>query len=130
MELLPQGQKNTATEVQWEDQQMINQFSTLINTKDDLDSELASLKTELEYFEDLSLEIELLDEDEKVQYKLGDSFLFLSVEKAVERLESEQSTLNKRAETIESKISSIDEQLASLKASLYDKFGSNINLER
>lgn len=130
MELLPQGQKNTSTEVEWQDQQKINQFSTLINNKDELELELSTLKQELDYFDDLSLEIELLDEDEKIQYKLGDCFIFLSVQSATKRIEAEQTQLKDKIESIDEKMVKIDEKLAELKAALYDKFGNNINLER
>lgn len=130
MELLPQGQKNTATEVQWEDQQKINKFSTLINNKDELEAELSTLNQELEYFQDLALEIELLDEDEEIQYKLGDAFIFIKVETAISKIETEEKQLNEKVEKIDGKIIEIDEKLEELKAALYEKFGNNINLER
>lgn len=129
MELLPQGQRNTA-EVLWEDQQKINQFSSYINQKDSLSEQLKTLTTEKEYIDDLALEIELLDEDEKIQYKMGDSFVFVSVSRAVEMIEKENEVLDGKIENLSEKISDIDSELASLKAHLYGKFGSNINLER
>lgn len=54
MELLPDGQRNTATEVSWDDQQKINKFSTLINKKDENLEVLKKLKEEKEYLDDLS----------------------------------------------------------------------------
>ena len=129
MELLPQAQTNSV-QVLWEDQQNINKFSSLISTKDELTAQLDKFKTEKDYLDDLSLEIELLDEDEKVQYKLGDVFVFITVEKALQRIESDNSTLSNKMESLESEIDSIDSQLNELKASLYSKFGKNINLER
>ncbi|QEL62715.1 hypothetical protein CJJ09_004894 [Candidozyma auris] len=75
MELLPSGQQNSV-EVLWEDQQKINKFSSLIYKKDALTERLEKLKSEKEYIEDLAMEIELLDEDEKIQYKIGDAFVF------------------------------------------------------
>lgn len=129
MELLPQGQKNT-TEVLLEDQQKINQFSSYINQKDSLSEQLKSFQTEKEYIEDLALEIELLDEDEQIQYKIGDAFVFVSVSKAVEKIESENEVLDGKIDDLSEKISEIDSQLALLKAHLYGKFGNNINLER
>ncbi|CAK7896231.1 prefoldin subunit 4 [[Candida] anglica] len=130
MELLPEGQSNTATEVSWEDQQKINKFSTLIGKKDEASEELEKLKTEKEYLDDLLLEIELLDEDEKIQYKIGEVFVALKQEAAISRLEKSNETLNDKLEQVETTIEGIDEKLDSLKSSLYEKFGSNINLER
>lgn len=129
MELLPEGQQNT-TEVLWEDQQKINKFSSLINKKDSLTDSLDKFKTEKEYVDDLALEIELLDEDEPVHYKIGDSFVFLLVSKAVEKIEKENELLEEKISQTSDEIDEIDTQLAQLKAHLYGKFGQNINLER
>lgn len=129
MELLPQGQQNT-TEVEWADQQKINRFLSLISQKDELVAKLEGLKTEKEYIDDLALEIELLDEDEKIQYKIGEIFVFLKVEDAVKRIEKENEELETKILSMESEIESIDEQLLTYKTQLYAKFGKNINLER
>lgn len=129
MELLPSGQQNT-TEVLWEDQQKINKFSSLINKKDSLVSVLEKLKTEKEYIDDLALEIELLDEDEKVQYKIGDSFVYVTVSRAVENIERENEVLDGKITTASDEIDEIDDNLSLLKLHLYGKFGKNINLER
>lgn len=129
MELLPEGQKNT-TEVLWEDQQKINEFSSLINRKDALAEQLAAYKTEKEYIDDLAMEIELLDDEEKIQYKIADAFVFVSVAKAVEMIEKENELLDGKISLTEDRIDDIDSQLAMLKAHLYGKFGNSINLER
>ena len=47
---------------------------------------LKKLKEEKEYLDDLSLEIELLDEDEKIQYKVGEVFIFMKVNKVIEKI--------------------------------------------
>lgn len=130
MELLPEGKRNTATEVSWEDQQKINAFSALIGVRDEKSDFLKAIKEEKEYLDDLALEIELLDEDEKVQHKIGDIFVFLEVQKAVEKVEEENRALSIKIEHAESVVDELDGRLKSLKAELYAKFGSNINLER
>ena len=130
MELLPQGQKNTATEVSWEDQQRINKFSSLINKKDDLQDTLKNYTVEKEYLDDLGLEIEMLDEKEKIQYKIGEAFFFLSADQATLKIEKQDEELASKISKTEETIDEIDEELASLKKQLYAKFGSNINLER
>lgn len=129
MELLPEGQQNTS-EVTLADQKKINKFSTLINQRDELDAQLTKYKTEKEYFDDLGLEIELLDEDEKIQYKVGDAFVFLPVLTAVDKIEKENDELDTRILKLDDEIEAIDDQLAELKKELYAKFGNNINLER
>lgn len=130
MELLPEGQRNTATEVTWEDQQKINKFSTIISKKDEQQAILDQLKTEKEYLDDLALEIELLDEDEKIQYKIGEAFIFIKVSKAIEKIEEDNEKLLAKINESCDLIDRFDEQLDELKKQLYAKFGNNINLER
>lgn len=129
MELLPDGQKNTATEVLWEDQQRINKFSTLILKKDAKLESLKKLKIEKEYLDDLGLEIELLDEDEKIQYKIGEVFIFMKVEEAIKKIEEEDEKLTAKINECEEEIDAFEETLSDLKKHLYAKFGNNINLE-
>ncbi|KAG7877938.1 hypothetical protein KL905_001204 [Ogataea polymorpha] len=129
MELLPEGQKNT-TEVTWQDQQKINSFSTLISKKDALSATLDEHKQEKEYLDDLALEIELVDEDEKLNYKIGDSFVLMKQSEIVERLENDQELLDSKIGELESQIEDIDQELNNLKKLLYAKFGNAINLER
>ncbi|PSK37197.1 hypothetical protein C7M61_003624 [Candidozyma pseudohaemuli] len=129
MELLPEGQQN-AVEVLWEDQQKINKFSSLIYKKDALNERLEKFKTEKEYIDDLALEIELLDEDEKIQYKIGDAFVFLKVDAAVEAINKQNESLDGLIEKLSDEIDEIEEQLAQYKKDLYAKFGNNIQLER
>lgn len=134
MELLPEGQQNT-TEVLWEDQQKINKFSSLINKKDELTASLEKYKSEKEYMDDLAQEVEMLgleseESDEPIQFKIGDSFVFLPMDVAVEKIEKEDGILTEKISTVSDEIDEIDQQLAQLKAHLYGKFGQSINLER
>lgn len=129
MELLPDGQKNTAAEVLWEDQQRINKFSTLIFKKDAKLESLKKLKIEKEYLDDLGLEIELLDEDEKIQYKIGEVFIFMKVEEAIKKIEEEDEKLTTKINECEEEIDALEVTLNDLKKHLYAKFGNNINLE-
>lgn len=129
MELLPQGQRNN-TQVTFEDQQKINEFSKLIMRKDAIAQELSLQREEKEYLDDVSLEIELIDEDEPVQYKVGDLFIFMKQSKFTAQLEKDAERLDNKIETLEDKQRDIDSRLDALKATLYAKFGDNINLER
>lgn len=76
------------------------------------------------------MELELVDEDDKVQYKVGDSFMFLPQPEVVERLEKDSGNINKLVEDTENDIKSINEKMDGLKKQLYSKFGNSINLER
>lgn len=129
MELLPEGQKNT-TKVTFEDQQKINEFSKLIMRKDAIEQELNIQRQEKEYFDDVSLELELIDEDEPIKYKVGVIFLHLKQKEVVEQLERDLESTQARIDELESEEEGLDSQLKELKSILYAKFGDNINLER
>ena len=72
----------------------------------------------------------MVDEDEQIQYKICDSFVSVSVSKAVEMIEAENELLDVKIATLSEKIAEIDSKINLLKAHLYGKFGNNINLER
>lgn len=129
MELLPEGKKNTV-EVTFDDQQKINEFSKLIMRKDVCQADLIKQRQEKEYLDDVSLEIELIDEDEKIQYKIGELFVFMKQEKVVEQLEKDTEVIDSKIESLETRESQINDRLSVLKNELYAKFGDNINLER
>lgn len=98
--------------------------------KDALNQELSILKQEKEYLDDVSLEIELIDEDDQIQYKIGDVFVFMKQSDVVEQLEKDAEKLDAKIESLEDSDSEIDSRISELKSSLYAKFGDNINLER
>ncbi|CAL9738514.1 prefoldin subunit 4 [Monosporozyma servazzii] len=129
MELLPEGKKNNI-QVTLEDQKKINEFSKLILRKDSLEADLAKERQEKEYLDDVSLELELFDEEEKVQYKIGDIFVYLKQGKVLEHIERDTEIIDSKIDTLEEKQNEIDSKLKELKTQLYAKFGDNINLER
>lgn len=129
MELLPTGKKNN-TKVSYDDQQKINKFSMLIMRKDTLEQELLQQRQEKEYLDDAALEIELIDEDEFIKYKVGMIFLHLKQSEVVEQLEKDMELVDSVIDELENEENAVDSQIKDLKTSLYAKFGDNINLER
>ncbi|KAJ4125489.1 hypothetical protein NW768_009109 [Fusarium equiseti] len=116
-------------EVRREDQDKINRFSRLHQRELVLGEELSAKNKEKEELDDLSTELELADEDEKIQYKIGDAFFHVSVEQAQEMLEKATETLEEESTSLEEKLSSIREEMTKLKVDLYARFGKQINLE-
>ncbi|CAF3482402.1 hypothetical protein SNK03_012650 [Fusarium graminearum] len=116
-------------EVRREDQDKINRFSRLHQRELVLGDELSAKNKEKEELDDLSTELELADEDEKIQYKIGDAFFHVSVEQAQEMLEKATETLEEESTSLEDKLSSIREEMTKLKVDLYARFGKQINLE-
>ncbi|KAM0188089.1 probable Gim complex component GIM3 [Fusarium torulosum] len=116
-------------EVRREDQDKINRFSRLHQRELVLEEELSTKTKEKEELDDLSTELELADEDEKIQYKIGDAFFHVSVEQAQEMLEQATEKLEEDSTSLEEKLSSIREEMTKLKVELYARFGKQINLE-
>ncbi|GMM28810.1 tubulin-binding prefolding complex subunit [Martiniozyma asiatica (nom. inval.)] len=140
------------------DQGLLNQFSTQIRHRDRLAAVLSQLEFEKEQVDDLSLELEMID-DEKVSWiPSGTSalngistitntlnasrvdntegaiahecFVKLSVEETLERLEQRGELLDREIDETKTKVESLDTTLKELKTTLYAKFGDGINLER
>lgn len=129
MELLPEGKRNNV-QVTLEDQKKINEFSKLILRKDSLELDLSKERQEKEYLDDVSMELELIDEDEKVQYKIGEVFVYLKQNKVLEQIEKDTDVIDEKIISLEDTLNTIDSRLKELKTQLYAKFGDNINLER
>ena len=72
----------------------------------------------------------LLDDDEGVPCKIGDSFYSLSVEEATERMEEEKGAAEEEIGRMEEEIDEVKRELEKLKVQLYGKFGNSINLEK
>lgn len=102
----------------------------MIQKKDLLSAELTKQKQEKEYLDDVSMVIELIDEDELVNYKVSSVFVKMKQEDAVEKLEKDSEILDGQISELETKLEDIDDKLSELKTQLYTKFGDNINLER
>ncbi|KAI9212907.1 hypothetical protein DS838_002229 [Geotrichum bryndzae] len=117
------------TEVLWQDQERINTFSKLNTRLTRFREELEQQQKEHEYLTDVQMELELVDEDEKVQYRIGGSFVFLPQPEALERLEADTEAATLAIEKKEAEIEEITSQMGALKKELYAKFGNAINLE-
>ncbi|KAM3511945.1 hypothetical protein MY11210_004416 [Beauveria gryllotalpidicola] len=129
--MLSQEEENAGQEVEVrrEDQDKINRFSRLHQRELFLEEELKAKNKEKEELDDLSTELELADEDEKIQYRIGDAFFHLPLEQAQEMLSTATTRIEEDTGALEEKISTIKEQMTELKVDLYARFGKQINLE-
>ncbi|KAL8929649.1 MAG: hypothetical protein Q9172_000328 [Xanthocarpia lactea] len=116
-------------EVRREDQDKINKFSRLHQREMLLEDDLRSRAKEKEDLDEISNELELADEDEKVPYKLGDAFIMLPLPEVQELLSKSTDKIERSVSDTEEKLSDIREEMNSLKRDLYSRFGSSINLE-
>ncbi|KAL8902648.1 MAG: hypothetical protein Q9207_004504 [Kuettlingeria erythrocarpa] len=120
---------NDELEVRREDQDKINKFSRLHQRETLLEEELKSRAKEKEDLEEISNELELTDEDDKIPYKLGDAFVMLPLPDVQELLAQGTSKIEESVSATEGKLRSIREEMESLKVDLYARFGKSINLE-
>lgn len=117
--------------VEWTDQQRINEFSKLNTRFTALEAKLSKLKENKEDLDDLTMDIELVDDDEMLLYHIGDIFAHMQKVDIVARVEKDSELLGEQISDVESKKADISERMAELKDALYAKFGrENINLER
>ncbi|KAK8194389.1 hypothetical protein M8818_007579 [Zalaria obscura] len=116
-------------EVRREDQDKINRFSTLHQKEKLLEEELKQKEKEKEDLEEISSELELADEEEKVPYKIGDSFVSLPVSEVQELLAGSIEKIDTEVSEVEEKLSGLRDEMQGLKTALYGRFGRSINLE-
>lgn len=90
---------------------------------------LTSIQKEKEDLEEISTELELADEDEPIQYKIGDTFYALPLPTAQRLLETTTKEAEDEVTKFEDELSSLNEGMDGLKAHLYARFGRGINLE-
>ncbi|KAJ0107778.1 prefoldin subunit 4 [Diaporthe amygdali] len=113
-------------EVRREDQDKINKFSRLHQRELKYEEELKKEKEELD---DITMELELADEDDKIPYKIGDSFFHVTVSQAQGMLEASTARIEEDVSQLEDKLSTAREEMTQLKVELYARFGRSINLE-
>ena len=87
------------------------------------------VQKEKEDVEEVSAELELADEDEPIQYKVGDTFYAVPLATAQQLLESSSTEIDADVSKLEDELSSMKEEMDGLKAHLYARFGRGINLE-
>ncbi|KAJ3814777.1 Prefoldin subunit 4 [Lentinula lateritia] len=130
MRMIEQDQENDdSTEVTWEDQQKINSFSKLNTRMKGFEAKVDAAKQEKEALDDLSTELELADEDEPVLYKIGETYLHMSLPRALKRLEKDQTDLDAKLTKLSESAQQCETDMKQLKVALYAKFGSAINLD-
>ncbi|EJF65435.1 Prefoldin subunit 4 [Dichomitus squalens] len=127
--LSQEEERDDSTEVTWEDQQRINTFSKLNTRLRAIEERIEALKVEKEALDDISMELELADEDQPVLYKVGEAFIHMPHSRAVKRLEKDLSGVNDELTKYTSNAEECEKTMKELKVTLYAKFGSAINLD-
>ncbi|KAL5396295.1 hypothetical protein PMIN06_006195 [Paraphaeosphaeria minitans] len=116
-------------EVRREDQEKINRFSSLHQKETAIEDELKAKIKDKEDLEEISGELELVDEEEKVPYKIGDCFVSLPQPEVLELLQSSTEAIDGDVDALKDRLDTIHDEMAELKKALYGRFGRSINLE-
>lgn len=116
-------------EVRREDQDKINRFSRLHQRELVLEDEIKIKSKERDELDDVTMELELAEEDELVRYKIGDAFFHVSLPVAQEMLGLSSACVERELREREEKLEDIREEMTALKVELYARFGKTINLE-
>ncbi len=106
------------------DRDKINEFSRLLVRRSEVDGRLKSREQILRLHDDAVDELALLDDDAEVQHSVGDVFLIDTAEKVTEAVENAQNELRREINEAGTELESITARLASLKSTLYAKFGN------
>ncbi|GFZ46754.1 hypothetical protein JCM24511_03974 [Saitozyma sp. JCM 24511] len=129
MSLLPPEEEGDGIEVAWEDQQKINTFSKLNTRLSDIQDQLKTKLEEKEYYDDLSIELELADSSVPILYKLGEAFFYLPLRDARRQLKGDTKRYESEIEGLRGRVEECEKGMKELKVMLYAKFGKQINLE-
>ncbi|CAG5087732.1 Similar to PFDN4: Prefoldin subunit 4 (Homo sapiens) [Cotesia congregata] len=122
-------QPDSDVHISYEDQQKINKFAKQNAQMDDLKEELKLKQNDLKNLQDASDELALMDDDAKIPYRIGDLFVSQDVEKTQACLEEAKEKKLAEIKLLETKCADLKSVMTDLKAQLYAKFGSHINLE-
>ncbi|KAJ7072020.1 Prefoldin subunit-domain-containing protein [Mycena amicta] len=123
-------ESDDAPEVTWEDQQRINSFSKLNTRLQSMKDKLQELEQEKDALKDLSDEFEMiLDEDEPVLYKVGETFVHIPLPRARKHVEKDRSEVEGQLDTLTSSVKACEKEMQELKIVLYARFGRAINLD-
>ncbi|GFQ86709.1 prefoldin subunit 4 [Trichonephila clavata] len=81
---------DTDMHVSYEDQQKINKFARHNARLDDIVEELKSKENELQALEDAESDLMLSEDQDKITFRVGDVFVFVSTEEAQQMVEEKK----------------------------------------
>ncbi|CAD0200814.1 unnamed protein product [Chrysodeixis includens] len=122
-------QPDSDVHISFEDQQKINKFARLNAKVDDLKEELKVKQNDMKNLEEAVEELSLTDDSEKIPYLIGEVFMCQGLEDTLKFLDEAKGRKTNEINDLEGRCDELKSQMSELKAHLYGKFGSHINLE-
>ncbi|KAF4660119.1 Prefoldin subunit 4 [Perkinsus chesapeaki] len=115
-------------DVTMDDQLRINRFSRLNQTYEELEEEVEQMKEKLRLCNSAVEEVELCMDDDGLMLSVGECFVPVDEDEALENVEAKKDALNVEMKKLTEKSDAIQEEMKDLKRVLYAKFGDTINL--
>ncbi|KAI5645406.1 prefoldin subunit domain-containing protein [Phthorimaea operculella] len=115
--------------ISFEDQQKINKFARLNAKVDDYKDELKVKQNDMKNLEEAVEELSLADDADNIPFLVGEVFICQSLEETLKSLEDAKTKKVNEISDLEARCEELKSQMGELKAQLYGKFGSHINLE-
>ncbi|XP_046968793.1 probable prefoldin subunit 4 [Vanessa cardui] len=122
-------QPDSDVHISYEDQQKINKFARLNAKVDDIKDELKVKQNDMKNLEEAVEELSLADESDKIPYLVGEVFICQSLKNTLKSLDENKRRKQNEISELEAKCEELKSLMGELKAHLYGKFGSHINLE-
>ncbi|CAH4028675.1 probable prefoldin subunit 4 [Pieris brassicae] len=122
-------QPDSDVHISFEDQQKINKFARLNAKADDIKDELKVKQNDIKNLEEAVEELALTDDSEKIPFLVGEVFICQGLEDTLKSLEDMKCKKQNEIGDLELRCEELKSQMSELKAHLYGKFGSHINLE-
>ncbi|GAA6002857.1 tubulin-binding prefolding complex subunit GIM3 [Rhodotorula paludigena] len=130
MRMLDKDESSADVPVTRVDQDRINAFSRANSRTDEIAELLDALSKQKEDLEEVETELELVDDEDKIMYKLDSTFVHLPAEEALSHLQAALEKIRTEVDALEDEKTKCEELMDELKKELYAKFGNSINLER
>ena len=112
-----------------EDQNQISGFAKAHDALKYVSEEIKIVDTQIDKLDDVITEIEMEDDDAKMQVKLGDGFVFLTIDQAREMFEKDKKRLEADLIVRRATGKDLSKKCAEFKTCLKAKFGNKINLD-
>ena len=119
----------TEVDVLEEDQTMINRYSRLNLRARDVRSEIEQLNSKIHTCRDAADEIDMCMETDGLMLSVGEAFFPVDDTLASEQVAKAQQLAQEMVDSLVAEDESIKNEMATLKRTLYAKFGDSINLE-
>jgi len=130
----PKTSPDSDVHISHENQKKINRFAIMNGWVEEIQEQLQVKQTLLTHLDDAENDILLSDvlsenPDMEIPVLVGESFVLFTSDEVQENITTLKTRTKDEISSLESRVREIKSEMDDLKATLYEHFGSNINLE-